>query len=290
MARARQDTGPPKLNDAERPVVLERITTLRSQIRGLQELTPNHHEFNTWHHAVWSLVCRYSDFATHRLSFGMLDFRNGRGTSLVLGYGESQPDPGAFDSQTYQAALLKADSILSVMIQELEDAETARKRPKVTEAGAALAPVQTLIELCGRFHRVVGQLRRRHDNRPTLDISDEYDVQDLMHALLKLSFDDIRPEEWTPSYAGGSSRMDFLLWEESIVLEVKKTRQNLRDREVGSQLIEDIARYRSHPRCKALVCFVYDPEERLQNPQALENDLSGSREGLDVRVVIEPRR
>jgi hypothetical protein len=24
-------------------------------------------------------------------------------------------------------------------------------------------------------------------------------------------FDDIRPEEYTPSYAGGSSRIDFLL-------------------------------------------------------------------------------
>jgi hypothetical protein len=235
-------------------------------------------------------MSRYSDFATHGLSFASLDFRNSRGTSLVLGYGESQPDPGAFDSQTYQAALLESSSILSVMIEELEDAETARKRPELTEAGAALAPVQALIELCRRFHRVVGQLRRRHDNRPTLDVSDEYDVQDLVHALLKLSFDDIRPEEWTPSYAGGSSRMDFLLWEESIVLEVKKTRQNLRDREVGSQLNDDIARYRSHSRCKALVCFIYDPEERLQNPRALENDLSGSREGLDVRVVIEPRR
>lgn len=83
--------------------------------------------------------------------------------------------------------------------------------------------------------------------------------------------------------------MDFLLWEERIVLEVKKPRQNLRDREVGSQLIEDIARYGSHPRCKALVCFVYDPEERLQNPRGLENDLSGIGEDLDVRVVIEPR-
>jgi REase_DpnII-MboI len=64
----------------------------------------------------------------------------------------------------------------------------------------------------------------------------EYDVQDLLHALLHLYCDDIRTEEWTPSYAGASSRMDFLLKKEKIVVEVKKTRQGLDAREVGEQL------------------------------------------------------
>jgi hypothetical protein len=97
--------------------------------------------------------------------------------------------------------------------------------------------------ICKRFHIVVNQLRERHQNRHTLDVSDEYDVQDLLHALLRIFFDDIRPEEWTPSYAGKSARMDFLLKNESIVIEVKKTRDGLSSREVGSQLIEDIHRY-----------------------------------------------
>ncbi len=84
--------------------------------------------------------------------------------------------------------------------------------------------------------------------------------------------------------------MDFLLKEQQIVVETKKIRQNIRDREIGNQLIEDIARYRSHQDCKILVCFVYDPEERLQNPRGLERDLSGTRDGLGVQVVIEPKR
>ena len=68
-----------------------------------------------------------------------------------------------------------------------------------------------------KFHDVADQLTDRHDNRNSLHINDEYDVQDLLHALLTLYFDDIRPEEWTPSYAGSSSRMDFLLKQEKIV-------------------------------------------------------------------------
>ncbi|MGJ4748586.1 hypothetical protein ACQV5M_19650, partial [Leptospira sp. SA-E8] len=62
-----------------------------------------------------------------------------------------------------------------------------------------------------RFHAVAVQLRERHSSRPTLDVNDEYDVQDLMHALLRLHFDDVRSEEWVPSYAGAASRTDFLL-------------------------------------------------------------------------------
>ncbi|MBN2583095.1 MAG: hypothetical protein JXL80_08505 [Planctomycetes bacterium] len=101
--------------------------------------------------------------------------------------------------------------------------------------------------LCTRFHLVCRQLRQRHQNRAALQVEDEYDVQDLLHALLKTEFDDVRSEEWTPSYAGKSSRMDFLLKDHGIVIETKKTRDGLADREVGSQLIDDIARYASHP-------------------------------------------
>lgn len=143
--------------------------------------------------------------------------------------------------------------------------------------------------LCIKFHAVVRQLRIRHDNRTTLDVADEYDVQDLLHAMLRLYFDDIRPEEWTPSYAERSSRMDFLLKNEGIVIEVKKTRQGLDAKKVGEELIIDIARYQSHEDCKTLICFVYDPENRIANPAGLENDLSRQTDGFNVKVLICPK-
>lgn len=140
-----------------------------------------------------------------------------------------------------------------------------------------------------RFHSVAKQLRYRHNNRGTLDIEDEYDVQDLLHALLRLFFEDIRPKEWTPSYAGKSSRMDFLLKNESAVIEVKKTRNGLGSKELGDQLIIDIDRYKEHPSCEKLYCFVYDPEERILNPRGVENDLSRENEDLAVKVFIVPK-
>lgn len=140
-----------------------------------------------------------------------------------------------------------------------------------------------------RFHRIATQLRRRYNDRETLDVKDEYDVQDLLHAVLKLDFEDIRTEEWTPSYAGASSRMDFLLKNEKIIIEIKKTRNGLSNKEIGEQLIVDIVKYQKHPDCEKLICFVYDPEGRISNPEGIENDLSRIENDLTVKVYIYPK-
>jgi len=83
--------------------------------------------------------------------------------------------------------------------------------------------------------------------------------------------------------------MDFLLKNESVVIEVKKTRKGLGAKELGEQLIVDIERYQSHPSCKTLICFVYDPEGKIANPKGLENDLSQKEDTLTVKVLIVPK-
>lgn len=145
-----------------------------------------------------------------------------------------------------------------------------------------------ILRLCQKMHTIVRQLRNRHGDRPTLDVGDEYDLQDLMHALLRLDFEDVRAEECTPSYAGGSSRVDFLIPAHEIVLELKMTRPGLKRKEIGEQLIIDIARYTAHPKCKTLVCFVYDPAGHVSNPQGLMTDLTKDHGGLPVHVLILP--
>lgn len=158
----------------------------------------------------------------------------------------------------------------------------SRKQPKPNNS------LDILTLLSDRFHRVVRQLRERYGNRPPLIIEDEYDFQYLLHALLNLYFDDIRPEEWTPSYAGGHSRVDFLLKNEKTLIELKRTRDTLKEKEIADQLIIDIDRYKVHPDCDSLFCFIYDPEARISNPIGLENDLSRNDNGFEVSIRIRP--
>ncbi|MDI1258297.1 DUF2321 domain-containing protein [Aquabacterium sp.] len=157
---------------------------------------------------------------------------------------------------------------------------------KASDAVSAIDPKDVLARLCTRFSLVVRELRHRHDNRPTLNVVDEYDVQDLLHSALHLFFDDVRAEEVVPSYAGKSTRMDFLLKDASISVEAKMTRKGLGAKEVGEQLILDIAQYQSHPSCKSLFCLVYDPEHRVRNPRGIETDLSKTHGELEVRVFV----
>lgn len=143
-----------------------------------------------------------------------------------------------------------------------------------------------IIKVLERFPAFCRQLKKRYSGRETIEVNDEYDVQDLVHALLTLHFDDVRPEEASPSYAGSSSRQDFLLKKEKIVIEVKKTRKSLGAGKIGEELIIDMARYRAHPDCDTLVCFVYDPDGWVNNPKGLVADLEeGDSEGK-TRVVI----
>lgn len=184
----------------------------------------------------------------------------------------------------YLRGLQNAAAVLESMILEIE--EYSLEDDSAESASDRLSLIETL---CLRFHSAARQLQQRHNDRDTLTINDEYDVQDFLHAILRLHFDDIRAEEWTPSYAGGSSRVDFLLKAEQIVIEVKKTRASMKAKELGEQLIIDRARYESHPDCKTLVCFVYDPEGRIGNPVGMERDLEKHGGTMRMRVIIAPK-
>lgn len=153
------------------------------------------------------------------------------------------------------------------------------------------SPINEIIQqILNRFDRTVRQFKRRYNQRSTIDVNDEYDVQDVLHAILKCYFYDVRPEEYSPSYAGASSRIDFLLKREKIIIEAKHASNKLKDKKIGEQLIIDIKRYETHPDCETLFCFVYDPEGNIQNPMALENDLSGQhgKSNFKVKVIIAP--
>jgi REase_DpnII-MboI len=151
------------------------------------------------------------------------------------------------------------------------------------------SPLEQIFGICDNFHRIVGQLEVRYETRETLKITDEYDVQDLLRSLLHLYFTDIRPEEGTPSSAARCSRVDFILKNENIGIEVKKTRAGLTAKKLSDELILDIHRYQSHQNCKTLICFVYDPDGKISNPRGVEIDLMNGKYGdFDVHVLIRP--
>ena len=141
-----------------------------------------------------------------------------------------------------------------------------------------------------RFHSVAIQLKRRQRNRDPFIIKDEYDVQDLLHALLKIDFKDVIAEEYCPSYAGVSPRMDFFLRGAQIAVEAKITRKGHGNKKISHELIIDKEYYRKKTGVNTLYCFVYDPKEIIENPDGFEKDLFEKSENFEAKTFVVPRR
>ena len=135
--------------------------------------------------------------------------------------------------------------------------------------------------------RAMYPLAHRRKGAATLVFESEYDIQDLLHSQLRPWIHDIRPEEYTPTYAGTSARMDFLLPEHELVLEVKRVRDKNHASKIGDELIIDIEHYRRHDRCSRLWCVIYDPLHLLANPAGLASDLEGTRKTPEGEVAVQ---
>jgi REase_DpnII-MboI len=158
-----------------------------------------------------------------------------------------------------------------------------------TPAPTAAGDLAHVVRTCERLPAVARQLGRRHGGRSTLEIGDEYDVQDLLHALLLLEFDDVRDESSNPTYLGKGSRIDLLLPAPGIAIEVKMTRASLDVKQLGSELAEDITRYAdpdANRGATTLVIHIHDPGHRIPNHTSFAKDLSRATDRLQIVPVI----
>lgn len=251
---------------------LKAIQALYSKVSDLKQLKEDDEVCRIWKHEVANVIKGiYGDKSPeYRAIYGCL--------FPILG------PPRRTPVDYHQEHLKRLDTLFV----KLKGFESAIELLDDDESSDDFDEVNTLIQILSRFHRFVRQLKNRHDKRVPIEIKDEYDVQDLLHAILRLHFDDVRPEENLPSYAGSSSRVDFALKKEEILIEVKKTRHNLRDKELGEQLILDKAHYKINSDYRTLICFIYDPDELIINPSGLERDLSEANSEMNVVVVISP--
>lgn len=164
-----------------------------------------------------------------------------------------------------------------------------RSMPPAPETGHDHDPLVLIRKVCQRFHLVARQLRLRKDYRPTIEVDDEYDLQDLLCALLKVEFDEVATDEWTPPYTEGASRTTLLVNRDQIAIVAKKTGLGMTAKELTDQVLADAAHYRTQGRCSTLFCFVYDPEGRIGSPKRLETTLTSVSEHCRIEVLVAPK-
>lgn len=132
----------------------------------------------------------------------------------------------------------------------------------------------------------------RRAGRNSFVIKDEYDVQDLLYCMLKGIFPLMKEEDPVPRQGVKSSRIDLIIREEGILIEVKMIKEgDTNEREFVEQLKTDIQSYHQSEWLKHLICFVYDPFGRTKDKQNFY-DLAGHQtingKGFSIDIILNP--
>ena len=154
-----------------------------------------------------------------------------------------------------------------------------------------LTPDDALIEhLCRRLPqaaRVLGN--RSRAGRTPFAIADEYDVQDLLHALLRAYLKYSVQEDPLPKVAGvKAGRADLAIEELGILIEVKYVRGPQDQKRLFDEFSQDLVLYARWSPLRALLFVVFNSGD-LRDAEALEklggdHEVSGRR--FRVRIVL----
>ena len=147
-----------------------------------------------------------------------------------------------------------------------------------------------VLQICKRIQNSARILsnRPRKEKNPFL-IEDEYDVQDLLQAVLKAYLKYSVQEDPLPKVAAAkSSRADISIEDLGILIEVKYVRGPGDQKRIYEEYSEDLELYSKWPHLKTIIFMIYNASV-LRDPEAFER-LSGPQERngkrFDVRIVL----
>ncbi len=143
------------------------------------------------------------------------------------------------------------------------------------------------------FSDLVLALSQRRKGKATIQVEDEYDVQDILYVTLKPAFPDLEREEPTPKDLGANKRIDLVSAVYKIVIEIKIVRDQKHAQSIFDEIKVDLQSYHTHPSCKELWFFIYDPEKLIQSARQREKEFMGPMEVrpgkvLNVTLRIRP--
>jgi hypothetical protein len=271
--------------------LLDSSYSLEDDARRIQgESDPGAQELRAVEHAYLQWLARCSLTLPEGLRKPFVEqYEGGTWTPRVKAYLQAPRDISPFWSEGASSKLLSRWAhpfdvqFRPPILAQRQLLQLAQEQFERSRASAAVYLIERMARHFGEYAR---QLEKRQRGAEGFLITDEYGMQDAFHAALRLHFEDVRPEEWTPSYAGGASRMDFLVSDGEVAVELKYIHENQTSRAIGSEVAEDILRYQAHESCHALVVLVWDRGHVLANYRGLERDLSREHGSLSTLFVV----
>lgn len=169
----------------------------------------------------------------------------------------------------------EADDVADLLL--LEDLEKyLLSQAVVRETFVNKSAKQLIQEVLQNFREANKKVTKdRRKDHQEYEINDEYDVQDLLYTILKSIFPSIKEEDPTPKVGIKSNKIDLILREKGILIEVKMIKEaDQSEKKYVEELKNDIQSYHQCQWLQHLICFVYDPFEKIRSKQHFY-DLNG---------------
>src|SRR5271157_1236432 len=136
--------------------------------------------------------------------------------------------------------------------------------------------VALILQLCKRLPCSARILGIRRKGKASFEVNDEYDAQDLLHAVLRAYMKYTVHEEPLGKVGGGhSGRADVAVEELGTVVELKFVHGPDDQRRIVDEYSNDLLLYTKWPGLKHFIYLVYNSQD-LRDPEALEK-LAGSQ-------------
>jgi len=179
---------------------------------------------------------------------------------------------------------------LSNLVKIVETTEM----PIILEKQGTREKLGIIFTVIDKFTSASTSLTNRRKNKTSIDIVDEYDVQDILHVILKPFFPTIKSEQVVSGNDDEKFlKIDFLIASEKAAIECKFIRDNNHATSITKEINDDIQTYAKHQDCNNLIFFIYDKDMHISNPDVLEDNYtikqSFNDKSINVFLKIRPK-
>ena len=138
------------------------------------------------------------------------------------------------------------------------------------EVGPPQPDMALILHLCERLPLVARLLASRKRAKAAYEIDDEYDVQDLLHAVIR-GYLKYSVDEEPLGKVGGvrSARADIAIADLGILIELKYVSGPTDQQRLVEEFAQDLLLYSAWPPLKTFVYLVYNASD-LRDPEALQ--------------------
>jgi len=172
------------------------------------------------------------------------------------------------DSAFYDAYHRGAETTMGE-IASLKSQLSKRQARVAPKESSPVDELQTVLRICERLPMSAKALTDRQRDKPDYTVDDEYDVQDLLMAVMKAYFKYIIQEDPMNKIGSSSGRADFSIEELGIVIEVKFARRAGDQKRIEEEFAVDQNLYSTWSHLKHFVYVVYGAN-KLKDHELLE--------------------